>query len=130
MKKSKKHLSRLSAYLKKEAARLEKLISRVSDVEDSVLIKGVVSHLVARREVALSDLGLVAAAEDAMRKASKSARSKKAAAKKVLKKGAKTRAKAPRKAAPNPKKKAPRKAAAVKGPVRGRKPKVDAPASV
>ena len=132
MKKSKKHLSRLSAYLKKEGSRLEKLIARMSDAEVSPLIKSVVSHLVARREVALADLGLVDAASEAMRKASKAARPKKTSAKKVPKAG-RVSAKAPRKSA---RKSAPKasakaalaKAAPAKRPVR-RKVKVVAPAN-
>lgn len=93
MKKSKKHLSRLSAYLKKEGSRLEKLISRTANKEDSALVDGVVERLSLRREVALADLGLVKAAEAAMRKESKVPKSKKASSKKVPKKVSKNKRK-------------------------------------
>jgi hypothetical protein len=120
MKKSKKHLSRLGAYLKKEGSRLEKLISRTSQTDESVLVKGILARLSARREIAIADLGLVNAAEEAIRKAAKT---KKASSKKAAKPAAKKGVKAPRKAA----KKAV-KAPAAKRVVR-RKPKAAAPAS-
>jgi hypothetical protein len=72
-----KSLARLSTYLKIEGSRLEKLIACMSDIEESALIKGIVAHLSERRETALVDLGLVDAASEAMRKASKAVRSKK-----------------------------------------------------
>ena len=123
MKKPKKHLkslARLNAYLKKEGSRLEKLIARISDIEDSALIKGVVAHLSERREIALVDLGLVDAASEAMRKASKvskAARAKKASAKKAPKVN-KAVTKEPRKTTRKGAQKASAKAAPAKRPGR------------
>jgi hypothetical protein len=124
MKKSKKHLSRLSAYLKKEAVRLEKLISRTPDMENSALVKGIVGRLSARREIALADLGLVDAAEETMRKAPKAPKSKKDSGKKSPKKVSKKNGKPARKLAKKAVKAAPAKRAA------RRKPKVSAAADV
>lgn len=112
MKKSKKHLSRLSAYLKKEGSRLEKLISRTPDNGNSTLVESVVGRLSARREIALADLGLVEAAEEAMRKASKAAKSKKASGKKAPKEPSKKNGKPVRKPAKKAIKAAPAKRAA------------------
>jgi hypothetical protein len=108
-KKQLKTLARLSAYLKKEGTRLEKILARSGEVEGSSLVDGVVRRLSERRVVALADLGLIDAAEEAAHKAAKSAqKSGKAAAKKAPKKAPKKTAKSPAKAST----KSPRKAAA------------------
>lgn len=123
-KKQLKTLARLSAYLKKEGARLEKIVARSGESEGSSLVDGVVRRLSERRAVALADLGLIDAADEAARKAVKSARAakssaqksgktaKKKAAKKAPQKAAKAPAKAPRKAAAKPARKAAAKKAA------------------
>ena len=108
-KKQLKTLARLSAYLKKEGTRLEKILARSGEVEGSSLVDGVVRRLSERCVVALADLGLIDAAEEAAHKAAKSAqKSGKAAAKKAPKKTSKKTAKSPAKAST----KSPRKAAA------------------
>lgn len=122
-KKQLKTLARLSTYLKKEGARLEKIIARSGEVDGSSLVEGVVRRLSERRVVALADLGLIDAADEAARKAAKSAqKSGKAAAKKLAKKApkkavqspAKPSTKSPRKQAAKPARKAAAKKAAKK----------------
>ncbi len=112
-KKQLKTLARLSAYLKKEGTRLEKILARSGEVEGSSLVDGVVRRLSERRVVTLADLGLIDAAEEAARKAAKSAqKSGKASAKKAPKKAPKKTAKSPAKASTKVSTKSPRKAAA------------------
>jgi hypothetical protein len=121
-KKQLKTLSRLSAYLKKEGSRLEKLVARSGEGSDSSLVDGVVRRLAERRAVALADLGLIDAADEAARKASKLAhaakssakKSGKAASKKAAKKAPKKPAKAPAKSSRKATAKPARKAAAKK----------------
>jgi hypothetical protein len=121
-KKQLKTLSRLSAYLKKEGSRLEKLVARSGEGSDSSLVDGVVRRLAERRAVALADLGLIEAADEAARKAAKLAqaekssakKSGKAASKKAAKKAPKKPAKAPAKASRKATAKPARKAAAKK----------------
>ncbi len=135
MKKSKKHLkdlARLASYLKKEAARLEKIASRAAQSEASPLIAEVLQRLALRRDVAMNDLGLVSAAEAAVRKADKANKAPNKTAKPAKTRTAKATAKkaAPAKKAPA-KKAVAKKTAAKKAPAkspRGRKPKVAAPA--
>ena len=122
-KKQLKTLSRLSAYLKKEGSRLEKLIARSGEGSDSSLVDGVVRRLAERRAVALADLGLIEAADEAARKAAKLAQAEKSSAKKSGKaaskkaakkvpKPAKAPAKSSRKATAKPARKAAAKKAA------------------
>lgn len=137
MKKPKKHLktlARLGSYLKKEAAKLEKIIARSGDSEDSSLVEGVVRRLGERRSIALSDLGLIDAADEATRKAVKSARTKKSSSKKPgkasAKKGTKTGAKTGTKTAPKKETKTPAKSSRKSGakPARKAAAKKTAPA--
>ena len=131
MKKSKKHLkdlARLASYLKKEAARLEKIASRAAQSEASPLIAEVLQRLALRRDIAMNDLGLVSAAEAAVRKADKANKAPKKTAKPAKKTAPAKKAVA--KKAPA-KKAVAKKTAAKKAPAkspRGRKPKVAAPA--
>ncbi len=126
MKKSRKHLkdlARLTSYLKKEGARLEKLISRSASSEASPLVADVLHRLSARHDVALTDLGLVSAAEAAARTSAKAEKSAPKASKKPAKKPAKKAGKAPAaKKATKPRKAAAKKTAPVKA-VRTPKPK-------
>lgn len=136
MKKPKKHLktiARLRSYLKKESVKLEKIIARSGEIEDSSLVDGIIRRLADRRTAALSDLGLIDAADEAARKAVKSGRAEKASARKSRKASAKKAAKkAPKKVAQSSRKivKTPaRKAAAKKTvPARRRAVKANPPA--
>jgi hypothetical protein len=121
-----KDLGRLGAYLKKESTKIEKILSRSMEKDGSPLLIEIIQRLAARREAAMTDLGLVSAAQEAASKGVKVVRPKKPA-KKANKKPAKTsRAPSTKKTAA---KKPPAKKPNAAKPARARKATPAAPAA-